>query len=213
VDQTLEILDMDKFIAYNTLVTQSETFRFALRGRTRLHLGALPVVSVDFNKAIETKGLNSFKGIKVSNVNISMTPFPDGSNMHGKINIPNASIMTLTIGDMLQDIYVDGTLIGNTTIKDVVLHPGDNYFQMTSLTEQAIVLPLLTTKYTDGVLPVEARTRTITNDGQSLRYFEEAMKATPVKLELDLKDALTNLGLGTIFNKGKGATTKRAAMI
>jgi len=208
---------MDQFIAYNKLVTQSETFRFALRGRTRLHLGALPVVSVDFNKAIETKGLNSFKGIKVSNVNISMTPFPDGSNMHGTINIPNPSVMTLTIGDMLQDIYVDGTLIGNTTIKDVVLRPGDNLFPMTSTTEQAIVLPLLTTKYTDGILPVEARTRTITFQGQSLRYFEEPMKATPVKLELDLRDALAGIGLGSMFGKNKGTSgspsTKRAAMI
>jgi hypothetical protein len=56
VDQTLDILDMDQFIAYNKLVTQSEKFRFALRGRTKVHLGALPVVGVDFNKAIETNG-------------------------------------------------------------------------------------------------------------------------------------------------------------
>jgi Protein of unknown function (DUF3712) len=56
VDQVMEILDMDQFIAYNKLVTSSESFRFALRGRTKLHLGGLPVVGVDFNKAIETKG-------------------------------------------------------------------------------------------------------------------------------------------------------------
>jgi hypothetical protein len=56
VNQTLDILDQEQFLAYNKLVTQSEKFRFALRGRTKLHLGALPVVSVDFNKAIETPG-------------------------------------------------------------------------------------------------------------------------------------------------------------
>lgn len=56
IDQEMHIEDMDQFIAYNKLVTASESFRVAVRGRTRLHLGALPVVWVDFNKAIEMKG-------------------------------------------------------------------------------------------------------------------------------------------------------------
>jgi hypothetical protein len=56
IEQTLNILDMDQFIAYNKLVTQSETYRVALRGKTRLHLGALPVVSVNYNKVLTMKG-------------------------------------------------------------------------------------------------------------------------------------------------------------
>jgi len=215
VDQELEILDREQFIAYNKIVTQSDKFRFAMRGRTKLHLGALPVVSVDFNKAIETKGLNGFKGIGISNVNISLAGFPDGSNMHGTINIPNQSVMTLTIGDMLQDIYVDGTLIGNTTINNVVLQPGDNLFQMSSITDQAIVMKFLTGQYNNGILPVEARTRSITYKGVNLWYFEEAMKASPVHLDLDLSSALAGMGLGSILNKGKagGSGTGKAAIL
>jgi len=208
VDQVMQIIDMEQFIEYNKLVTSSEKFRFAMRGRTQLHLGALPVVSVDFNKAIETKGLNGFKGISVSNINVSIADFPDGSNMQGKINIPNPSVMTLTIGDMVQDIFVNGQNIGTTTINNVVLHPGDNPFPMTSKTDQLKVITMLQTNYTNGILPIEARIRTITWNGNRLKYFEEAMSTSPVFLELDLAEPLANAGIPTFkYNRGNSTAS------
>lgn len=56
VDQQMKILDQEQFIKYNTLVSQSKSFRLAVRGRTKLHLGALPVVTVDFNKVVNMTG-------------------------------------------------------------------------------------------------------------------------------------------------------------
>lgn len=56
VEQDMVIVDKEQFIAYNKLVTSSKQFRVAVRGRTKLHLGALPVVTVDYNKAILMNG-------------------------------------------------------------------------------------------------------------------------------------------------------------
>jgi hypothetical protein len=56
IDQVMQIKDMDQFKAYNTLVSQNETFRVAMKGKTKLHLGALPVVEVVFSKIITMKG-------------------------------------------------------------------------------------------------------------------------------------------------------------
>jgi hypothetical protein len=56
IDQELQIADMEQFTLYNKLVTNSKQFRVAVRGRTKLHLGALPVVTVNFNKAILMNG-------------------------------------------------------------------------------------------------------------------------------------------------------------
>jgi len=207
VNQTMEILDKDQFNEYNKRVTQSKTFRFAMRGKTKLHLGALPVVTVDFNKVIETNGLNSFKGITVSDVNLTLSKFEDGSNTHGTIHIPNPSVMTLQIGDMLQDIYIDGVLVGNTTIKNVVLHPGPNDFPMSSTTDQAKIIPAIQNKYRNGVLAIEARTREITFNGKRLPYFEQAMASTPVFLSLDISDALERMKLGAILDKSAPTVT------
>jgi len=137
----------------------------------------------------------------VSDVELSLTHFPDGSNMHGNVTIPNASVMTLTIGDMFQELFVDGKKIGNTTIKGVTLRPGDNQYPVTSITEQTAIIPLIGPgkKYPDGNLLIEARTVSITYNGQLLPYFTEAMKASPVYFNMNIADPLRKLGLGGLL--------------
>jgi hypothetical protein len=118
--------------------------------------------------------------------------------MMGTIKIPNPTIMTITVGDVVQDIYsaIDDTPIGNTTINNMILRPGDNYFPLVSGADQAKVITIITNdKSKSGVLAVAARARTVTYNGERLRYFEEAMKAVPIKINLNLKEALKTIGL------------------
>jgi hypothetical protein len=116
--------------------------------------------------------------------------------MKGTIKIPNPTIMTITVGDVVQDIFSNGDLIGNTTIKNMILKPGDNFFPLASAADQAKVITIITSdKSKSGVLAVEAKANTVTYDGQRLPYFEAAMKAVPVKINLNLKEALKTIGL------------------
>src|SRR4051812_7781578 len=121
-------------------------------------------------------GLNGFKGLSVNVTSLSATHFDDGSNMKGTINLPNPSVMTLTIGDVVQDIFLpDGTLIGNSTITGVVLRPGnDNVFPLVSTTDITKVLPFIINGNT-GDLPITAKTTRVTYKGQRLPYYEAAM--------------------------------------
>jgi len=212
IDQVMQIKDMEQFSAYNTIVSQSENFKVAMKGKTKLHLGALPVVEVIFSKVISMKGLNSFKGLTVDVQNLTATHFEDGSNMKGTINLPNPSVMTLTIGDVVQDIFLpDGTLIGNSTITGVVLRPGnDNNFPLTSTTDITKVLPYILNG-TTGDLPITARTTTVTYQGQRLPYFEAAMAATPVNVTLHLKEPLKAIGIDVdSLSAGKGGGSSSA---
>jgi Protein of unknown function (DUF3712) len=154
-------------------------------------------------------GLNGFNGLRVTDVNLTMSTFSDGSNMHGNLIIPNPSVMTLTIGDMVQDLFADGKPIGNTTIKDVVLKPGDNSFPVMSSTDQAAVIQLIGPgkRFPTGVLEIEARTREISYQNKSLPYFTEAMKASPVHFNLDIADALRAIKLGMILDPPSSTTS------
>jgi len=213
VDQVMQIKDMDQFKAYNTLVSQNETFRVAMKGKTKLHLGALPVVEVVFSKIITMKGLNGFKGLSVDVQNLTTTKFEDGSNMKGTINLPNPTVMTLTVGDIVQDIFLpDGTLIGSSTISGVTLVPGnDNLFPLISTTNISLVLPYIL-KGTTGELPITARTTTVTYNGTRLPYFEAAMAATPVNVTLHLKDALKAIGIDIdSLTAGKSGSSSSSA--
>jgi len=160
--------------------------------------------------------LNGLKGIRVENVELSIANFTDGSNMHGNVIIPNPSVMTLEIGDMVQDLFADGKNIGFTTMKNVVLRPGDNKIPVTSSTNQAAVLPLIGPghKFPDGVLEIEARSRNVVNSkNETLDYFTAAMKANPVHFKLDIADALRAIKLGAVIDGAtpKGGSTTSAA--
>jgi hypothetical protein len=237
VSQPLEIVDMDQFIAYNTLVTQSEKYRVALRGKTKLHLGGLPVVTVNFNKAVEVKGkqyllgpavaliltrrligLNSLKGFRVENMTISLKALPGQPNMEGTLIIPNPSPMTLTLGDVVQELFVDNQRIGNTTINNLTLKPGDNSIPMSSVADQAVVIKLISSKYKNGTLPIEARTVSIMYNNKTLPYFQAAMQATPLYTNLDVGPALKAAGVDiSVFSNpvssapsGSGTSTTSA---
>lgn len=160
-------------------------------------------------------GLNGFKGLSVDVQNLTATKFDDGSNMKGTITLPNPSVMTLTIGDVVQDIFLpDGTLIGNSTISNVVLKPGnDNTFPLSSTTDITKVLPYIL-KGTSGDLPITARTTTVTYKGNRLPYFEAAMAATPVNVTLHLKAALKTIGINLdqpAFGGSSASTTSAAS--
>jgi len=221
IDQELEIIDHEQFARYTTLVMQSETYRLAVRGQTDLHLGALPTSKVNFNKVMTSQGnplafsifqevaygsagLNKLRGFRVAGFNITLTAMPGQPNMFGTAFIPNPSPQTLTVGNVTQDLFVGGTPIGNTTIENLVLRPGDNYVPITSITDQAAVIGLLTTRFQTGILPVDIRGRTVVYNGQRLPYFERAFATTPLSTSMDIGAALEKIGLDVSALTGGG---------
>ncbi|KAK3061650.1 hypothetical protein LTS18_005722 [Coniosporium uncinatum] len=183
---------------------QSETYRLAVRGQTDLHLGALPTTKVNFNKVMTSQGLNKLRGFRVADFNITLTALPGKPNMFGTAFIPNPSPQTLTVGNVTQDLFVDGTSIGNTTINNLILRPGDNYVPITSMTDQAAVIELLTTKFQNGIVPVDIRGRTVVYNGQRLPYFERAFASTPLSTSMDIGAALKKVGLDIRVLTGAG---------
>jgi hypothetical protein len=136
---------------------------------------------------------------------ISLKELPGKPNMQGTLVIPNPSLMTLTLGTVVQDLFVDNTLIGNTTIDDLTLKPGDNRIPMSSISNQAAVISLITSKYKNGTLPIEARTTSIKYKNETLPYYEAAMKATPLFTSLDVGPALKVAGIDiSILSQPKG---------
>jgi hypothetical protein len=55
-NQEATIVDMDQVAAFSTQVLTQENITVRMEGRTKLHLGALPVNSVNYNSSITFKG-------------------------------------------------------------------------------------------------------------------------------------------------------------
>jgi len=112
--------------------------------------------------------------------------------MLGTAGIPNPTNMTVELGTILSDLFVDGTMIGNSTLQNVVLQPGLNRLPFRGAVRIDALLPLLA-RHTNLKVPMEARARSVTRNGANLVYYTEALRANPIRFEVDVADALPNI--------------------
>lgn len=126
--------------------------------------------------------------------------------MRGQVYIPNPSPMTITLGNVTQEVYVGDQHIGQATIPNLILKPGDNLVPMSSVSNQATVISLITTKYPTGDLPVTIIGNSSTYGGQHLPYFEKALQANKMQTTLALGAALKAIGLD-LSKTGPGSSS------
>lgn len=85
------------------------------------------------------------------------------------------------------DLAVNSTHIGQSFMKDLTLHPGNNTVPMTSKVDKMAVLKILPL---DGMLRVGIRGNSSVYHGQELEYFSEALRANTLHATLDVGKAL-----------------------
>lgn len=116
-------------------------------------------------------------------------------NANGTISIPNPTVISIELGTVTLDMSVAGTPVGKAVIEDMVLKPGNNDFAMRAVTNQTTVVTMIFTDYKDGILPIDVVGNTTTFNNQSLIYYEKALQANKLRLNLDVIDALERAGL------------------
>ncbi|KAI9835190.1 MAG: hypothetical protein M1819_002560 [Sarea resinae] len=198
VDQTVAIADPAQFEKYSALVLGSESYRLALRGKTRLHEMSFPTTTVNYNEVVTLKGLNSLAGFNITSFKILSTPASDGANLVGQVYIPNPSIMTLELGNITQTLYIHGTptIIGHAVIPSLTLVPGNNTAPFRATTNQTLVLEAIASTYRTGVVPVDiVATGVLNSAGEHLAYYEIPLAATRLRVSLDVGAAV---GLGGV---------------
>ncbi|KAF2750711.1 hypothetical protein M011DRAFT_455725 [Sporormia fimetaria CBS 119925] len=198
IEMDKKIDDMERFTEYTMTVMGSEEFEVYMDGKTKIRQSGLSAIDVDYNKVIKMKGLNHLSGLKISDVKIlsgKAEILEDGSNMIGRVFIPNPSVMTLDLGNVTMDLAVDGKHIGQSLLPNLKLVPGDNDVPMQAHVEQLDVISLITAKYKNGVIPLEITGNSSVHSGQHLPYFEQAIQKNVIKLDLDVAPALKDLGI------------------
>jgi hypothetical protein len=133
--------------------------------------------------------------------------------MRGQVFIPNPSPITIEMGTITQNVYVGDTLIGITTIPELILKPGDNLVNMTSAANQLTVLGLITTKYPDGKLPVRIVGNNSTVNGEDIPYYTAALKSQTLETTLDVGAALVAAGIDLTGSSASGSSSSSSAAI
>jgi hypothetical protein len=109
--------------------------------------------------------------------------------------------MTLDLGNVTMNLFVDSKSIGYSFIPNLILRPGDNKYPLQGHVEQLTILGLVISNYTDAVLPIDIVGNSSVKYGEHLIYYEDAIKSNTIRLNLDIGPALAGIGIN-ITNSG-----------
>ncbi|KAL9028166.1 MAG: hypothetical protein Q9196_003428 [Gyalolechia fulgens] len=193
LEQEVQIVDLEAFTDYNARLWANSSVDLVVKGKTKLHEMKFPTVTVDFRKRIKMRGFEGIPGFNVTGFSIKRIPEPDGANMIGTVYIPNPTVLTLTMGNVTFNNFVDDEFIGTSLLSDLVLRPGNNTVTMRSRVNQTLVVEKVKETYKNGMLPIEIRSNSSIYNGQHLEYFEKALQGSRQHVVLNVGAALAAL--------------------
>ncbi|KAI0203847.1 hypothetical protein F4808DRAFT_390227 [Astrocystis sublimbata] len=199
ISQEVQISDSGAFAAFNKALLSKDSVEVQVKGDTHIRVsGISKQYPVTFDKKFTLKGLNNFDGLLISNTSIN--PLAKTDNFKATAHIPNPTVLTLDIGNATFTNYFNGEVVGQTHINNLVLYPGNNTFPTTSDIKQLPILKALTTKpycELDGKLPFQLQGKNVTNNGEVIPYFRDALAANNQSITVDISDAAKKLGIPT----------------
>jgi hypothetical protein len=189
VSQHNNIEDMDAFKKFNIYFVNNETVDITVEGDTEVKPSGLDrKYGVTFKKTISTKGLNLFKGTKVSDGKITLEEDDDGYNFHGTADIPNASHFTIDIGNLTFKNFVEDTDVGTLDIHNLVLHPGSNVVPIAGALNQIEILNFVKSdKYCEsGIVPFKLLGDKVENNGNDIPYLLAGLASSNQTVDMDI---------------------------
>lgn len=125
-NQVVDVLDHAQLVAWFNEFFDRDIVELRLKiDRLSAHLGALDY-QVGLDKTIRVPGLNYLKGFGVRDMQFTIPPGPSGHNMKGHLNIPNAGVLTLGLGNVTFNVMAGDINLGLVSIYNLDLRPGNN---------------------------------------------------------------------------------------
>lgn len=104
------------------------------------------------------------------------------------------------MGNVTLDMSVAGTFIGNATLPNLRLEPGNNTVPIhVTVNQTAVVGVLAIPRFHCGILAVDIAGNKSVYDGQELTYYSQALQANTLTNELNVRPALVEAGFGFVL--------------
>ncbi|GMF77380.1 unnamed protein product [Aspergillus oryzae] len=206
-NQTTKIQDQDQFTTFLSNAVYSERFKLSAYGKATAHLGKIKV-PLKLDKDIELNGkwcccaladplaltsgisgLNMLKGFSIDNAGVVLPPEADGSNLLGQATLPNYSVVTFAL--------IDDIILGNGTINNVLLKPGNNSVPLRAVVDipNAVknIAPILaaeTNALSQGNVMISASGQSTIYEGEHIPYFEKVLNNLTISANVPILKVL-----------------------
>ncbi|KAJ5782020.1 hypothetical protein N7457_003794 [Penicillium paradoxum] len=180
-------------------VFQKETY-LSLYADATGYLGALKN-HLTLDKDIKIRTLNKFEGFTISDSTLLIPAADDGTNLIANITLPNPSPLSFEVGTLTLDLKgsESGPIIGNATVRNVVLTPGNNTFPIAGFLDLKSTLGglpnLLASQgatLENGTMSLTAVTSSIVYNGTFIPGYTNVLKQLPLVANVGIADILRN---------------------
>ena len=124
-NQTIRVENDTELMSWFSTFFDEPEVGLSLYGKTKASLGALSY-DVELEKTVDMPGLNYLQGFNIVSMNFIMPPGEDGFNLKGTLNLPNAGILTLGLGNLTFNMLAGELKLGLVSVYNVELKPGNN---------------------------------------------------------------------------------------
>jgi len=186
-NKVVQLTDIEGVSAFATAVLVQEFVSVVLKGRPKLHLGGLPVIHVNYNEEVTYRGLNGLAGFNVTDARINLSAKTGEPNLVANAFIPNLSFITMELGNVtLALTTAKAGFVGNATINNMTLKPGNNSLPLTGLLNQTAVIESLNNGFVDMLITGQESVY----NGEHLVYYEKALQSNQLSLQMNVNQIL-----------------------
>ncbi|KAJ5934088.1 hypothetical protein N7466_003635 [Penicillium verhagenii] len=196
------ILNQAQFVETLSQAVYNERFTMSAKGKTVGHLGVIKA-PVTLNKNIELAGLDKLNGFSIDTAQLLIREEADGTNLLGTATLPNKSLFTFALGNVTLNLRSSELLVGQATITDVLLKPGNNSVSMrgtldipTIIDNIAGIISSQQTALLQGKLQLSASGNSTIYDGVHISYYEEVLNNLTITTQVPILEVLS----GTLQN-------------
>ncbi|KAJ5086195.1 hypothetical protein N7532_010966 [Penicillium argentinense] len=201
------ILNQGQFVETLTRAVYNEKFTLSAKGSTVGHLGALKA-PLTLNKDVELNGLNKLSGFSIQSARLLFPNESNGNNLVGTANLPNHSVFTFALGNVTLNLKSVNLTIGQATIENVVLRPGNNPVSLKGTLDIDTVLDNLEdmlaaqkSALEDGDVELSASGNSTVYDGIHIDYYEEILNNLTLTTRIPILEVLGDTLQGLLDNK------------
>ncbi|CAG7953402.1 unnamed protein product [Penicillium nalgiovense] len=205
-----KILDQEEFMHTLEKAVYNERFTMSAKGSTNGHLGALKV-PLTFDKDIELDGLDKLRGFAIDSARLVVPKEEDGTNLRGTAILPNHSVFTFALGNVTLDLRSTNILIGQATIENVLLKPGNNSVALRGHLDVNIVLDHLpailaaqSAAIMEGQLELSASGNSTVYNGDHIMYYEKVLQGLTLTARAPIAMVLLNTLSGLMDSTDSG---------
>ncbi|KAJ5688519.1 hypothetical protein N7462_002911 [Penicillium macrosclerotiorum] len=164
-----DILNQSEFMKVLTDAVYNKKFVMSAKGSTVGHLGAL-------------KTPLTLKGFSIDSARLLIPKEADGTNLAGVATLPNHSVFTFALGNVTLNLRSYNLTIGQATIPNVVLKPGNNtvslrgYVNITTILDNlSDILSSQKTALLDGEVELSASGNSTIYNDVHIKYYEDVL--------------------------------------